>query len=72
MGATNLDVSDFDDMFADMGLEKATEQQLNNENNVTAKPVPASTETVSIAPVNAPLNPAVLQSAQAKMSQIFF
>ena len=54
-----------------MGLEKATEQQLNNEKNVTAKPVPASTETVSIAPVNAPLNPAVLQSAQAKMSQIF-
>ena len=71
MGATNLDFSDFDDMFADMGLEKATEQQLNNEKNVTAKPVPASTETVSIAPVNAPLNPAVLQSAQAKMSQIF-
>ena len=71
MGATNLDFSDFDDMFADMGLEKATEQQLNNEKNVTAKPVSASTETVSIAPVNAPLNPAVLQSAQAKMSQIF-
>ena len=71
MGATSLDFSDFDDMFADMGLEKATEQQLNNEKNVTAKPVPASTETVSIAPVNAPLNPAVLQSAQAKMSQIF-
>ena len=71
MGATNLDFSDFDDMFADMGLEKATEQQLNNEKNVTAKPVLASTETVSIAPVNAPLNPAVLQSAQAKMSQIF-
>ena len=71
MGATNLDFSDFDDMFADMGLENATEQQLNNEKNVTAKPVPASTETVSIAPVNAPLNPAVLQSAQAKMSQIF-
>ena len=71
MGATNLDFSDFDDMFADMGLEKATEQQLNNEKNVTAKPVPASTETVSIAPVPPPLNPAVLQSAQAKMSQIF-
>lgn len=71
MGATNLDFSDFDDMFADMGLEKATEQQLNNEKDVTVKPVSASTETVSIAPVNAPLNPAVLQSAQAKMSQIF-
>lgn len=71
MGATNLDFSDFDDMFADMGLEKATEQQLNNEKNVTAKPVSASTETVGITPVNAPLNPAVLQSAQAKMSQIF-
>ena len=71
MGATNLDFSDFDDMFADMGLEKATEQQLNNEKNVTVKPVSASTETVSIAPVNTPLNPAVLQSAQAKMSQIF-
>ena len=71
MGATNLDFSDFDDMFADMGLEKATEQQLNNEKNVTAKPVSASTETVSITPVNALLNPAVLQSAQAKMSQIF-
>ena len=71
MGATNLDFSDFDDMFADMGLEKATEQQLNNEKNVTVKPVSASTETVSITPVNAPLNPAVLQSAQAKMSQIF-
>ena len=71
MGATNLDFSDFDDMFADMGLEKATEQQLNNEKNVTVKPVSTSTETVSITPVNAPLNPAVLQSAQAKMSQIF-
>ena len=71
MGATNLDFSDFDDMFADMGLEKATEQQLNNEKNVTVKPVSASTETVSIAPVNAPLNQAVLQSVQAKMSQIF-
>ena len=71
MGATNLDFSDFDDMFADMGLEKATEQQLNNEKNVTVKPVSTSTETVNITPVNAPLNPAVLQSAQAKMSQIF-
>lgn len=71
MGATNLDFSDFDNMFADMGLEKATEQQLNNEKNVTVKPVSTSTETVSITPVNAPLNPAVLQSAQAKMSQIF-
>ncbi len=71
MGATNLDFSDFDDMFADMGLDKATEQQLNNEKNVTAKPVSASTETVNITPVNAPLNPAVLQSAQAKMAQIF-
>ena len=71
MGATNLELSDFDDMLADMGLETATEQQLNNEKNVTAKPVSASTETVSITPVNAPLNPAVLQSAQAKMSQIF-
>ena len=71
MGATNLDFSDFDDMFADMGLEKATEQQLNNEKNVTVKPVSTSTETVSITSVNAPLNPAVLQSAQAKMSQIF-
>ena len=71
MGATNLDFSDFDDMFADMGLEKATEQQLNNEKNVTVKPVSASTETVGITSVNAPLNPAVLQSAQVKMSQIF-
>ena len=71
MGATNLDFSDFDDMFADMGLEKATEQQLDNEKNVTAKPVSAPAETVNITPVNAPLNPAVLQSAQAKMSQIF-
>ena len=71
MGATNLDFSDFDDMFADMGLEKATEQQLNNEKNVIVKPVSTSTETVSITSVNAPLNPAVLQSAQAKMSQIF-
>ena len=70
MGATNLDFSDFDDMFADMGLEKATEQQLNNEKNVTVKPV-AATETVNITPVNAPLNPSMLQSAQAKMSQIF-
>lgn len=71
MGATNLDFSDFDDMFADMGLEKATEQQLNNEKNVTVKPVSTSTETVSITQTNASLNPAVLQSAQAKMSQIF-
>ena len=71
MGATNLDFSDFDDMFADMGLEKATEQQLNNEKNVTVKPVSTSTETVNITPVNAPLNPSMLQSAQAKMSQIF-
>ena len=71
MGATNLDFSDFDDMFADMNLDKATEQQLNNEKDVTVKPVQTSTETVNITPVNAPLNPAVLQSAQAKMSQIF-
>lgn len=71
MGATNLDFSDFDDMFSDMGLEtQITEQQLNNEKNITAKPV-AATETVNITPVNAPLNPSMLQSAQAKMSQIF-
>ena len=71
MGATNLDFSDFDDMFSDMGLEtQITEQQLNNEKNITAKPV-AATETVNITPVNAPLNPSTLQSAQAKMSQIF-
>ena len=71
MGATNLDFSDFDDMFSDMGLEtQITEQQLNNEKNITAKPV-AVTETVNITPVNAPLNPSMLQSAQAKMSQIF-
>lgn len=68
MGATNLDFSDFDDMFSDMGLDA---QQLNNsEKNITAKPV-AATETVNITPVNAPLNPSMLQSAQAKMSQIF-
>lgn len=70
MGAANLDFSDFDDMFSDMGLDTPTaEQQLNNEKNVTAKPV--SNETVNITPVNAPLNPSMLQSAQAKMAQIF-
>ena len=71
MGATNLDFSDFDDMFADMGLEKATEQQLNNEKNVTAKPVSASTETVTIPPEKAPLNPLVFRGARPKCPHFF-
>ena len=70
---SNLDLSEFDGLFDDIPVSstlEATKATLATENGVTAQPV-AATEDIDIRQVNAPINPAVLQSAQAKMQQIF-
>lgn len=71
--STNLDLSEFDGLFDDISPNttlEAAKASLASENGVTAQPV-AENEGIEIAHVNAPINPAVLQSAQAKMQQIF-
>lgn len=73
--ASNLDFSGFDDLFKDMGVTGASdttmEAQIANEQNVTAQPVQAVASDIQIQNVNAPINPALVQSGQAKMQQIF-
>ena len=72
MSGTNLDFSEFDGLFDDLGVtNNATpvpEASITAEQNVTVKP--EKNEGFNIQQVNAPLNPNVLQSAQAKMAQI--
>lgn len=71
---TNLDLSEFDGLFDDIGVEPSTQTdaaQIANEKNVTAKPIQPESTGIQIQNVNAPVNPATLQSAQAKMQQIF-
>lgn len=71
----NLDFSDLDDLFgtpaqaapatntATVGAPKATTEPAQ-------APVAAPTEQISITQVNAPIDPAMLQNAQAKMARI--
>ena len=72
MSGTNLDFSEFDGLFDDLGVKSnatpAPEASIAAEQNVTVKP--EKNEGFNIQQVNAPLNPNVLQSAQAKMAQI--
>lgn len=73
MAGTNLDFSEFDALFAgnDTATAPQTEQQeLANEKNVKVTPTKVVDESIHITNVNAPINPSVLQSAQAKMQQI--
>lgn len=62
----NLDFSEFDNLFGDIGT---TPEPAPIETPVAT----AAEETVAIQieNVNAPINPSVLQSGQAKMQQIF-
>lgn len=72
MASTNLDLSEFDGLFDDIVAPNPVQidaAQLENERNVTAKPVKESAG-IEIEHVNAPVNPSTLQSAQAKMQQI--
>ena len=74
--SSNLDFSEFDNLFSGMNVvenpSNATmEAQIANEQNVTAQPVQAGTNGIQIQNVNAPINPALIQSGQAKMQQIF-
>ena len=63
----NLDFSEFDSLFGDIGATPTPVQA-----NTTTKTVTQSVETnnVQIENINAPINPAMLQSGQAKMQQI--
>lgn len=65
----NLDFSEFDGLFDD------TQTPAKETTQVEAKPVvtePVQADTgIQIENVNAPINPATLQSAQAKMQQIY-
>lgn len=69
-----LDLSEFDDLFSDVVMPTTSNQandiQIMNEKNVTAQPVQVNTTNIQIQNVNAPVNPSMLQSAQAKMQQI--
>lgn len=65
--ATKIDFSEFDGLFDNMTMNGA-EASVKAETNVTAKPTVE--ESFSVKQVNAPLNVNVLQSAQAKISQI--
>lgn len=65
--ATKIDFSEFDGLFDNMTMN-GTEASVKAETNVTAKPTVE--ESFSVKQVNAPLSVNVLQSAQAKISQI--
>ena len=72
--ATNLDLSEFDDLFGDIGTGTDATQsiaQAVNENDTAEKPMQTESVSIQIKNVNAPINPAMLQAAQAKMQQIF-
>lgn len=62
-----IDFSEFDSLFENMA-EVSAKQSVETKSNVTANPI--MEESVSITQVNAPLDTNVLQSAQAKVSQI--
>lgn len=64
---TKIDFSEFDGLFDNMTAAPA-EQPAKAEATVTANPT--MEESISVKQVNAPLNANVLQSAQAKISQI--
>lgn len=72
MSTTNLDFSDFDDLFADtpMPAQNTEEQKIAQEKNVKVTPAKVVDESIQITNLNAPINPSLLQSAQAKMAQI--
>ena len=73
MAGTNLDFSEFDALFAGNNTTDAPQtntQELANEKNVKVTPTKVIDESIQITNVNAPINPSVLQSAQAKMQQI--
>ena len=73
MARTNLDFSEFDALFTGNNTEEAPQantQELANEKNVKVTPTKVINESIQITNVNAPINPSVLQSAQAKMQQI--
>lgn len=73
MAGTNLDFSEFDALFTGNNTEEAPQantQEFANEKNVKVTPTKVIDESIQITNVNAPINPSVLQSAQAKMQQI--
>lgn len=65
----NLDFSEFDGLFDDIQTPAKETTQVEAKPVVT-EPVQADT-SIQIENVNAPINPATLQSAQAKMQQIY-
>ena len=70
-----LDLSEFDGLFDDI-MDEAAKQETTPASTPTPAATPVASpvqETVGIQieNINAPLNPATLQSAQAKMQQIF-
>lgn len=71
---SNLDLSEFDGLFDDIAVPvtpvQENEAQIQKEKNVKVKPIQTENTGIQINNVNAPINPAVLQSAQAKMQQI--
>lgn len=71
MAGTSLDFSDFDDLFgtpAPAAQVQAEQKVITQEQGVSVKP--STVENLSITQLNAPINPGVLQGAQAKIAQI--
>lgn len=70
-----LDLSEFDGLFDDI-MDEAAKQETTPASTPTPVATPVAspvqeTAGIQIENINAPLNPATLQSAQAKMQQIF-
>lgn len=65
----NLDFTEFDGLFDNIGETVSAPAQ--TVTNTIANPVQEMTAGIQIENVNAPINPATLQAAQAKMQQIF-
>ena len=73
MAGTNLDFSEFDALFVGNDTTTAPQveqQEIVNEKNVKVTPTKVVDDSIQITNINVPINPSVLQSAQAKMQQI--
>lgn len=66
MANTSLDLSEFDGLFDDITMDNVAPAPA-----VAPAPVAPVESGITIENLNAPLNPAMLQSAQAKMQQIY-
>lgn len=65
----NIDFTEFEDMFGNIGTpSKPVSEAVKN--TTESNPAQEENKGIQIENVNAPINPSVLQSGQAKMQQI--